>query len=495
MGRNLKTYRITGRIKSPRIINARSECCDQTGRTINSQAMSSLKITSKIIILSASVCSLGGLLYGYDLAVVAGAILFIKQEFGLTSFLQEAVLSAALLGAVIGAGFGGILVDRLGREKILIASALISLIGIIGTALSPNATVLIISRVTVGIGFGVISFATPLYISEISSAQNRGILVSIFILSLMTGILISYVVDYLFSAYSQWRLMFAVGAVPAAALAVGMLYVPESPRWLVKNGHIDNARYELCRIRGTGEVDEELSGIENIVDRPKVRWTELLSPSLMPAFVLGLGLAVIRQLTGVTLATFYAPTIFRLAGFRSASTDLLETVVIGVVFVVMTLVAMKFIDRYGRRPLLLTGLACMCLGLLVLGTVLFFPSTDGGFLGWIAVGSLLFFVAGWSVGPGAVVQLILSEIYPLNIRGLAISIATLVIWLVYVIVTLTFLSLLQILGKSVVIWFYAVLCVLSILFVYFNMPETKGLSLEEIEEHWRSGKPARDMGK
>ena len=361
-----------------------------------------------------------------------------------------------------------------------------------------NSTVLIIrsliiARIVVGIAFGILSFAVPLYISEISAPTNRGKLVSIFVFAILSGVLISYLVDYYFSAYSQWRLMFAVGLVPAVLLLVGMFFLPESPRWLLKHGYDDKARGILARIRGTAQVDQELSCIKDILKQTKPDWHELIGPVIRPALVLGLGLAMIRQLTGLSLATFYAPTIFELAGFHSASTAILETVGMGIVFVVMSVVAMNLMDRLGRRPLMLLGLAGMCVGLVVLGITFYLQKTGGGLMGYLSVASLIFFVASWTIGPGTVVQLVISEIYPLSVRGIAMSAVTAVIWATYLIVTLTFLSLIDLLGRPDTFWVYAVLCVASFVYVYFSMPETKGLSLEEIEEHWHKGKSTREM--
>ncbi len=449
--------------------------------------------TTMFLYIAVSISSLGGMIYGYDLAGIAGAILFIKKEFNLSSWTQELVLSSVLFGAMIGAGFGGRLTDRLGRRKILIISAVISLLGVLGTVLAEGVLSLIIARIVVGIAFGILSFAVPLYISEISAPTNRGKLVSIFVFAILSGVLISYLVDYYFSAYSQWRLMFAVGLVPAVLLLVGIFFLPESPRWLIKHGYDDKARDILARIRGTTEVDKELSGIKDILKQTKPDWHVLIGPVIRPALVLGLGLAMIRQLTGLSLATFYAPTIFELAGFHSASTAILETVGMGIVFVVMSVVAMNLMDRLGRRPLMLLGLAGMCVGLVVLGITFYLQKTGGGLMGYLSVASLIFFVAAWTIGPGTVVQLVISEIYPLSVRGIAMSAVTAVIWATYLIVTLTFLSLIDLLGRPDTFWVYAVLCVASFVYVYFSMPETKGLSLEEIEEHWHKGKSTRKM--
>ena len=444
--------------------------------------------TTLFLYVAVSISSLGGLIYGYDLAGIAGAILFIKKEFSLSPFSQELVLSSVLFGAMIGAALGGKLTDRLGRRKILIICAVISFIGVLGTVMAHSILLLIIARIVVGAAFGVLSFAVPLYISEISSPTNRGKLVSIFVFAILSGVLISYLVDYYFSAYSQWRLMFAVGLVPALLLFVGMFFLPESPRWLLKHGYDDKARDILARIRGTGQVDNELSCVKNTLKQTKPNWHVLIGPVLRPALVLGLGLAMIRQLTGLSLATFYAPTIFELAGFHSASTAILQTVGMGVVFVVMSIVAMNLMDRLGRRPPMLLGLAGMFIGLIVLGIAFYLQKTGGGLLGYLSVGSLIFFVAAWTIGPGTVVQLVISEIFPLSVRAVAMSAVTAVIWATYLVVTLTFLSLINYLGRPDTFWLYAVMCVVSFVYVYLYMPETKGLSLEEIEEHWHKGK-------
>lgn len=444
--------------------------------------------TTLFLYIAVSIASLGGLIYGYDLAGIAGAILFIKKEFSLSPFSQELVLSSVLFGAMVGAALGGKLCDKLGRRKILIVCAVISFIGVLGTVLANSVLLLILARIVVGAAFGVLSFAVPLYISEMSAPTNRGRLVSIFVIAILSGVLISYLVDYAFSAYSQWRIMFAVGLIPALLLFVGMFFLPESPRWLIKHGYDDKARDILTHIRGTGEIDKEVSDINNTLELTKPDWRELFAPVIKPALVLGLGLAMIRQLTGLSLATFYAPTIFELAGFHSASTAILQTVGVGIVFVIMSIVAMNVMDKLGRRPTMLLGLAGMCIALIVMGISFYLQKSAGGLLGYLTVASLIFFVAAWTIGPGTVVQLVISEIYPLSVRAIAMSVVTAVIWATYLIVTLTFLSLIEALGRPDTFWLYAVLCVVSFAYVYYYMPETKGLSLEEIEEHWHKGK-------
>ena len=370
---------------------------------------------------------------------------------------------------------------------------MISFIGVLGTVLAHSILLLIIARIVVGAAFGVLSFAVPLYISEISSPTNRGrTSIHLCVRNSKRG---SNFLSSRLLLLSLQSVAFNVCCRSCASILVVCrdVFLPESPRWLVKHGYDDKAKNILAKIRGTTQVDNELSGIKNTLDQAKPNWHELIGPVMRPALVLGLGLAMIRQLTGLSLATFYAPTIFELAGFHSASTAILETVGLGIVFVVMSIVAMNLMDRLGRRPTMLVGLAGMCVGLIVLGITFYFQKTGGGFMGYLTVASLIFFVAAWTLGPGTVVQLVISEIYPLSLRGLAMSLVTAVIWATYLIVTLTFLSLIETLGRPDTFWLYAALCVVSFAYVYFYMPETKGLSLEEIEEHWRSGKGGRKI--
>jgi sugar porter (SP) family MFS transporter len=444
------------------------------------------------VYLATAISALGGMLFGYDIGVISGAILFIKKEFSLSAGMEEIVVSSVLLGSLIGAVAGGVLADRLGRRRLLIVTAIVFGLGAIGAALAPGTASLIAARVIAGAAIGIASFVAPLYISEIAPVAIRGKLVSINQVALTSGIVISYCIDYAFAGSQAWRWMFAMAVIPAAAFGVGLLFIPNSPRWLAGRGRTDQARAVLKRIRAPEQVEGELNQIQQSVGQQKGNWSELLSPFLRPAMIVGVGLAIAQQITGINTVIYYAPTIFKFAGLSSASVAILASVGVGVVNVVFTLVAMQLIDRVGRRPLLLASLAGMALGLTVLGLAFSLPQLSGS-LGWIAVASLMVYVGSFAVGLGPVFWLILSEIYPLRIRGRAMSVGTVANWSANLIVALSFLTLTQVLGKAFTFWLYGVVTVGAWLFAFFLVPETKGKTLEEIEAHWRAGKQPRAL--
>jgi MFS transporter, SP family, galactose:H+ symporter len=439
------------------------------------------------VYLATAISALGGMLFGYDIGVISGAILFIKIDFYLTSSLEEIVVSSVLLGSLVGAAVGGIIADRLGRRKLLIITSVVFGMGAIGAALAPGTASLIAARVVAGTAIGIASFVAPLYISEIAPVEIRGKLVSINQIALTSGIVISYLIDYAFAGSQAWRWMFGLAVIPAAAFGVGLMFIPNSPRWLVGRGQVDQARAVLQRIRCPEQAEGELSEIRHSVAQQKGEWSELLTPLLRPAMIVGVGLAIAQQITGINTVIYYAPTIFKFAGLSSASVAILASVGVGVVNVVLTVVAMQLIDRVGRRPLLLVSLAGMAISLFVLGLAFSLPQLSGS-LGWIAVTSLMVYVGSFAVGLGPVFWLILSEMYPSRIRGRAMSVGTVANWGANLIVALSFLTLTQVLGKPATFWLYAVVSLGSWLFAFFLVPETKGRSLEEIEAHWRVAK-------
>jgi len=446
----------------------------------------------RFVYLATAISALGGMLFGYDIGVISGAILFIKKDFSLSPSMEEIVVSSVLLGSLVGAVAGGSLADRLGRRKLLIITAVVFGLGAIGSALAPGTAWLVAARVVAGTAIGIASFVAPLYISEIAPVDIRGKLVSINQVALTSGIVISYLVDYAFAGSEAWRWMFALAVIPAAAFGIGLMFIPNSPRWLVGRGRADQARAVLKRIRGPEQVEGELSEIQHSVAQQKGHWSELLSPLLRPAMIVGVGLAIAQQITGINTVIYYAPTIFKFAGLSSASVAILASVGVGIVNLVLTVVAMQLIDRVGRRPLLLVSLAGMTLSLFVLGLAFSLPQLSGS-LGWIAVASLMVYVGSFAVGLGPVFWLILSEIYPLRIRGRAMSVGTVANWSANLIVALSFLTLTQVLGKPATFWLYAVVSIGAWFFAFLLVPETKGRSLEEIEAHWRAGKHPRAL--
>ena len=431
-------------------------------------------------------CRLGGLLFGYDTGVISGAELFFKNDFSLSVFALEVIVSGVLAGAAAGALLGGRLADIFGRRTLLILTALIFAAGAILCAAAPSPAILIVGRIIVGFGIGLSSSTVPVYISEVSPADARGWTVSLFQLAITIGIFLAYIVDYAFASIQGWRWMFGLAVVPAAIFAFGMFFLPESPRWLAKRGHHDAARAILARIRDTHDVDTELQEIEHSLAHAQEHgnWKDLLSVRLRPALIVGIGLAVFQQVTGINTVIYYAPMIVQSAGISSASGAILTTAGIGIVNVLMTIVSMWLIDRIGRRPLLLTGIAGMVFTLGVLGWA-FHSASPTGALSWIAVISIMVYVASFAISLGPIFWLLISEIYPLKVRSSTEGVAATFNWGSNLLVSLTFLTLLHVIGATRTFWLYGVLAVGAWLFSYYLVPETKGRTLEEIEAFWR----------
>ena len=440
------------------------------------------------------VSGISGMLFGYDTGVISGAILFIKEEFSLLPFMQELVVSAVLIGAIIGALIGGSLADRYGRKNMIILAAIIFAGGAVGTSLTQDIIVLIVGRIIVGIAIGMASFIAPLYISEMSPPKIRGSLVSFNQLFITIGIVLSYLVDYAFTPINGWRYMLGLAAIPALILLIAMIFMPSSPRWLVNNGTMDKARSTLIEIRRTNNINDELNEISTSLEKQKGGRKELFSPLIKPALIVGISLAIFQQVTGINTVIYYAPTIFEFAGFQSAAAAIFATLLVGIVNVVFTLIAIFLLDRVGRRKLLLLGLTGMSGMLIMLGIVFFLPNLLNQ-LGTLAAIGLIAYVAFFAIGLGPVFWLLISEIYPLKVRGLAMSVVTEANWGSNLIIALTFLTLIQFLGRSGTFWCYAIVGILALIFTYFYVPETKGRTLEQIEEHWRGGRHPRELGR
>ncbi len=437
--------------------------------------------------------SLGGMLFGYDTGVISGALLFIREAFNLSSSMQELVVSAVLIGAVIGAIAGGILADRFGRRRLIVLAGIIFTLSAIGTALAPTVSMLIAGRIIVGIAIGIASFTSPMYMSEISPVRIRGSLVSINQLAVTIGIVVAYLVDYALSGIQGWHYMFGIAAVPSTVLVIAMLRMPPSPRWLMSHGMADKARAVLERIRGTKDVTGEMKEIQDSLAKQKGGVEDLFHPLLRMALIVGIGLAIFQQITGINTVIYYAPTILEFAGFKTAGFSILATAGVGVVNVGFTVLAIRLMDRVGRRPLLLVGVAGQILGLAILGLA-FQLHQLAAFIGYLAIISLAIYVGSFAIGLGPVFWLMISEIYPLRVRGAAMSIATFANWGLNLAVALTFLTLVGILGRPGTFWLYAVIGIAAWIFIYRLVPETKGRRLEEIEEHWRQGRHPREMG-
>lgn len=431
----------------------------------------------------AGMSALGGLLFGYDTGVISGALLFIREEFQLSPFLQGFVVSSLLVGAMAGAISCGPITDAFGRKKVVILAAVVFAVGALVAALAPSAAVLVAGRIVLGLAVGLASVIVPLYIAEMSPPEIRGLLVALNQLMITVGILLSYVVGYAFAGAENWRAMLGLAVVPAVILFAGMLFMPESPRWLVARRMPDRARDVLGRVRGTASVEDELEEIEAAERREEAGWRELLQPWVRPVLIIGILLNFLGQASGINTIIYFAPTIFESTGFE-ASASILATAGVGVVNVAMTVVGMFLVDRVGRKTLLLVGLVGMAASLGVLGLG-FALSGLSGVVSYVALVCLLVYIASFAVSIGVVIFIIPSEIFPLKVRGSAMGVCLLVNWGSNFLISLTFLNLIGAFGRPATFWLYAVMCVIFWLFAFFFIPETKGRSLEEIEADLR----------
>jgi len=440
------------------------------------------------ITMIAAVAAMGGLLFGFDTGVIAGAMLYIVPDLHLGPGGQGLVVSAVTFGALFGALAGGTSADAIGRRWTNIAAGLSFIIGSILSALAPNLEVLIASRIIIGAAIGLTSVAAPMYIAELAPRRQRGRLVSLFQLAVTLGILVSYLVDRALAPTQAWRWMLGLAFVPGTLLVLGMIPLPESPRWLMKSGAEDEARRVLALLRSPAQVEADMREIrDDLTHNQHSDWRELLMPGIRPALLIGIGLAVFQQVTGINTIIYYAPEIFQKAGFDKGTTALAATIGIGVVNVLSTLIAMWLVDRLGRKPLLLAGLGGMTASLATLGVAQRFGSTLGiepRSLAPITVGFIGLYIVCFAFSMGPIVWLMISEIFPNQSRARASAISTSANWMANFLVSLSFPVLQAAMGPS--LWFlYAAMGLGAIMFVIGYVPETKGKSLEEISLQWR----------
>ena len=438
--------------------------------------------SARYLYLPAAVAAIGGLLFGFDTAVINGAIVFLKRQFALTDSQTEIGASSLLLGCVFGASLAAFTSDRFGRKKSLLAAAALFTVSSIGAALPRNITEFILARVLGGLAIGLASTLSPLYIAEISPARIRGLLVSVNQLAIVTGILLSYSVNYgLTGAGSaNWRWMFASAAVPSAFFLVTLLSVPESPRWLVQKGRGAEAEHILSRIKGRDAAQAEIQAIRAAVAEES---GNIFDPAFRKPLVVAILIGLFSQFTGINTIIYYGSLVFlEHVPNQTASTALLANVMIGAINFVATILGMYLIDRVGRKPLMTSAFAGMGASLVGVAASIHFHGPPFTVLLFV-----LIYVACFAVGIGTGTWVLMSEICPNRIRGRAMSIATLFLWCGTLIVTLTFLSMVRVLTAPGAFLFYAIICVAAVLFVKLVVPETKGRSLEEIESWWLTG--------
>jgi sugar porter (SP) family MFS transporter len=432
------------------------------------------------VAVSAAVTALGGLLFGYDTGVVSGALLFVKKDFGgLSSFQQELVTSLLLVGAAVGALTAGRIADRIGRRPSVMITALVFVVGVLLAAFTPTYPVLLVARVIIGLAVGAASMIVPLYIGEVVPPRMRGGLVSLNQLAITAGILVSYLIDYGLSSTGNWRLMFGLAVIPAVALAVGIFFQKESPHWLIRQGREDEARTVLRELRASGDIEAEISEVHEISQRQGGA-RELLSGNVRPLLYVGVLLAVFQQITGINTVIYYAPSLLQGAGLGN-SAALLANVVNGAVNVGMTIVAVWLLDRAGRRPLLLAGTAGMAVGMVITALAFVGGSHLTGSLALVAVAGLLVYTGSFAIGLGPVFWLLIAEIYPLKIRGAAMSVASMANWAANFVVTVSFLTLLNAISGVGVFFLFGFLTLVALVYFWRKVPETKGRSLQQIE--------------
>ena len=443
-------------------------------------ADSSRGSTSKLVYFFGA---LGGMLFGYDTGVISGAILFITPDLGLTPFLEGLVVASLLLGAAAGAGSAGPLSDRLGRRNLILIAAVIFSIGAIGAGLAPGVGTLVLFRVVLGLAVGAAALIVPLYLSEIAPTEIRGAISSLNQLMITVGILLAFIVNALLANSEAWRWMLGLAVVPSVVLFIGMYFMPETPRWLVSRGREDEARDVLMRSRSEQEAENEIREIKEVEREEEGGLQELLAPWVRPALIVAIGLAVFQQIVGINTIIYYAPTTLKNVGYGDAAA-IYANLIIGAINVVMTLIAIRFIDRVGRKPLLLGGLVGMVVSLTVLGLstlLLSEPSSPTDAVAIITLLCLAGFIISFAATWGPTVWVVLPEVLPLRIRGTAMGVAIFLHWIANFVVSQTFPSLLAALGPGIPFLGYAVIGVLAFIFVSAFVTETKGRSLEEIE--------------
>jgi sugar porter (SP) family MFS transporter len=427
--------------------------------------------------------ALGGLLFGYDLGVVAGALLFIKPEMGLSAWEVGLVTSSLLVGGMVAALGCGQFTDRYGRRATVLLSAVLFGVGAIGAAVAPNVEVVIGFRFVMGLAVGAASVTVPIYLSEIAPARARGRLSGLNQLMISTGILVAYLVNLALSPAEAWRWMFGLGAVPAVLLLVGAYFQPESPRWLVKKGRTDEARAVLSSSRDAAETEAELAEIVRIneAERTSAGFAEVLrDPRLRRILLVGVGLAFLQQIIGINTIIYYAPTILKTIGFTD-SAAILANAGLGVLTVIVTVIMLLWVvDRIGRRRPLIYGAVGLAAAMALLGALFYSTGLTGGAAGWVAIAALAFFKVCFSLSWGGLVWIMLGEIFPLRARGTAMGMATFMNWLGNFLVGLLFPVLLGA-GTGLVFFVFAVLCVVTFVFALLKVPETKQRSLEDIE--------------
>lgn len=433
----------------------------------------------RFVTLISITAALGGLLFGFDTAIISGAIPYLESYFNLNAVTLGWAVSSGLIGCAIGSLLAGYLADKYGRRAVLMICAVLFAISGIGAAFSTELYVFILFRIIGGLGVGAAAMVSPMYIAEIAPASQRGRLVALYQLAIVTGILLAYFTNYALNDIGEhnWRWMFGTQAIPSFLFLVLLLAVPETPRWLVGKNRVAQATKILEKIANNMNVQEEVQQIKNSFGKQeKVSVLSLFDKPYKKVILAGVLLAIFQQITGINAILYYAPVIFNQTGLGN-SDSLIYTIIIGVVNVVSTFIAIGLVDKVGRRRFLLNGSLIMGISLVVVAVCFHYEF----YKYYIILIFVLVYVASFGCTLGAVTWVYLSEIFPNRIRALALSLATFALWLADFLVSYTFPVMIAHLSTSITLGLYAFFCVIAFIYMFINIPETKGKSLEEIE--------------
>jgi SP family arabinose:H+ symporter-like MFS transporter len=437
------------------------------------------------VLFLAAVAAISGFLFGFDTAVINAVLLFLRRQLSLTNIETEVAASALLLGCLLGAAGASLIGDRIGRRKSLLLAAILFAVSTLGAALANSVLIFSIGRLAGGLAIGLASVLTPVYIAEVAPARSRGRLVSLNQLAISIGIVAAYIVGWGLAGLgdNSWRLMLGVAAIPALAFFLGLLAIPESPRWLISNGQREMGRRILTRIYGEEQADLQGKVVEEAAASEQGTWREVFARPMRRPLMVALGLAILCQITGINTVLYYGSILIS-EHFKGANSSaaLMANVIIGSTNFICTLIAMRCLDRWGRRTMLLTGSAGMAVSLALFAVAY----QISGIPPLLVLACVLSYTGFFAFALGPIPWIVISEIFPNKIRGRAASLATSTLWTTVLVVTFTFLSLINALGVSGVFGIYAVLCVVSFVFILKLVPETRGKTLEQIQREWEA---------
>ncbi|MBZ8174380.1 glucose transporter GlcP [Staphylococcus delphini] len=446
-----------------------------------------MKINKKMIFF---IGALGGLLYGYDMGVISGALLYLKDDIPLNAYTEGLVVSSMLVGAIVGAGLSGPLSEKLGRRRLVFMISIVFIIGALILALAPTMEILVLGRVVIGLAVGGSTAIVPVYLSELAPTDARGSLSSLNQLMITIGILASYLVNYAFAPIEGWRWMLGLAVVPSLILMIGVIFMPESPRWLLEKRGEKAARDVMKLTYPASEIDHEIENMKKINQIADNTWTVLKSPWLLSTIIIGSIFALLQQLIGINAIIYYAPKIFATAGLGE-STAILSTVGIGVVNVLVTIFAISIIDKIDRKKLLVIGNIGMVASLLIMSALIWLIGVNSA--AWIIMLCLTTFIIFFGVSWGPVLWVMLPELFPMRARGAATGIAALVLSIGSLLVAQFFPVLTDVLEVQQVFLIFAVIGIIAMIFVMKFLPETRGRSLEQIEQDLRARTNAKNV--